>query len=176
MKNNLILLAVIFGMFFTQSCSGDKPSVEKQITRLWSYDTSNGSPEIDSTSYLKISIDTRGKDTIRNFESVLAGRRDVGTWKIEGNDELVLSSPLQNMETEVDSITQSFDENGNTKVHYYKENDEVATLENGKFSSKKIVQTYLINHISGSKLDLVYEGNSDVLLPFTYQSIIGFKP
>lgn len=167
------LVALLF-IFLTYSCSKKNTSVEQKLVRTWSYNSAKGTSQIDSNSYIKFDLKIEGKDTLRDFLWEINGRRDIGAWEIKDSNELFLSFPLQRIETEIDSISQSFDENGETTVYYFKDNDNVATLKNGEFSTKQIVQKYLVNDVTTSELNLVYEGTEAnptlLVIPFTYKS------
>jgi concentrative nucleoside transporter, CNT family len=163
---------LLISLFF--SCSKSSVSVEKQLIRTWDYNTEIGTNDIDSASFIKFGLKIEGNDTIRDFQWKINGRKDVGNWKIVDSNELILSFPLQRIETEIDSISQSFDEKGETTIFYYKDNDNVATFKNGKFNTKEIIQRYLINDLTPTSLNLVYEGTENnptlIVIPFKYES------
>jgi len=166
--------ALIYSFFLLFSCTKQEPSIEQRLVRTWNFDTVNSSENIDSGAYIKFEIDLTDDQKKHSFKWEINGRKDIGTWEIIDSNELLLSFPLQRIETDIDSITQSYDEEGNTTVYYFKENDNVATLKDGKFKTKEIQQRYLINEISNEKLTLVYEGAgqdpSILILPFVYKS------
>jgi len=166
--------ALIYSFFLLFSCTKQESSIEQRLVRTWNFDTVNSSENIDSGAYIKFEIDLTDDQKKHSFKWEINGRKDIGTWEILDSNELLLSFPLQRIETDIDSITQSYDEEGNTTVYYFKENDNVATLKDGKFKTKEIQQRYLINEISNEKLTLVYEGAgqdpSILILPFVYKS------
>jgi len=166
--------ALIYSFFLLFSCTKQEPSIEQRLVRTWNFDTVNSSENIDSGAYIKFEIDLTDDQKKHSFKWEINGRKDIGTWEILDSNELLLSFPLQRIETDIDSITQSYDEEGNTTVYYFKENDNVATLKDGKFKTKEIQQRYLINEISNEKLTLVFEGAgqdpSILILPFVYKS------
>ncbi len=167
-------ISVLLLISLLLSCSNNEVSVEKQLVRTWDYNTEIGTNQIDSASFIKFDLKVQGNDTIRDFQWKINGRKDVGSWKIIDSNELILSFPLQRIETDIDSISQSYDENGETTVFYFKDNDNVATLKNGKFSTKEIRQRYLINDLTSTTLNLVYEGTEEnptlLAIPFKYES------
>lgn len=166
--------ALIYSFFLLFSCTKQESSIEQRLVRTWNFDTVNSSENIDSGAYIKFEIDLTDDQKKHSFKWEINGRKDIGTWEILDSNELLLSFPLQRIETDIDSITQSYDEEGNTTVYYFKENDNVATLKDGKFKTKEIQQRYLINEISNEKLTLVFEGAgqdpSILILPFVYKS------
>jgi len=166
--------ALIYSFFLLFSCTKQESTIEQRIVRTWNYDVENSLEPIDSGSYIKFEIDLTDDQKKHSFKWEINGRQDIGTWEIVDSNELLLSFPLQRIETDIDSIAQSYDEKGNTTVYYFKEKDNVATLKAGKFQTKEIQQRYLINEISNEKLTLVYEGTNEqpnlVILPFVYKS------
>ena len=166
--------ALFYSFFLLFSCTKQESSIEQRLVRTWNFDTVNSSENIDSGAYIKFEIDLTDDQKKHSFKWEINGREDIGTWEILDSNELLLSFPLQRIETDIDSITQSYDEEGNTTVYYFKENDNVATLKDGKFKTKEIQQRYLINEISNEKLTLVFEGAgqdpSILILPFVYKS------
>jgi CNT family concentrative nucleoside transporter len=166
--------ALIYSFFLLFSCTKQESSIEQRLVRTWNFDTANSSENIDSGSYIKFEIDLTDDQKKHSFKWEINGRKDIGTWEIVDSNELLLSFPLQRIETDIDSIAQSYDEEGNTTVYYFKENDNVATLKDGKFKTKEIQQRYLINEISNEKLTLVFEGTGQdptiLILPFVYKS------
>lgn len=166
--------ALFYSFFLLFSCTKQESSIEQRLVRTWNFDTVNSSENIDSGAYIKFEIDLTDDQKKHSFKWEINGRKDIGTWEILDSNELLLSFPLQRIETDIDSITQSYDEEGNTTVYYFKENDNVATLKDGKFKTKEIQQRYLINEISNEKLTLVFEGAgqdpSILILPFVYKS------
>ncbi len=174
MRNKLLYVVVLVALFLSQSCTKkEAPSLESHISRVWNYDTELGSANIDSATCLTLSK----KDKEQTFVWEMNGRKDVGTWAIVDSNELVLMSPLQNTESAVDSIAQSFDENGNATIHYFKDNETVATFNKGKFYPKQFIQKFNINSLSRNQLHLVYENESNpnaglTVFPFVYKSKI----
>ncbi|MDB4088538.1 Na+ dependent nucleoside transporter [Flavobacteriales bacterium] len=172
MRNKLLYVVLLFTLFLSQSCSKPQASsIENQISRVWNYDTEIGSTSIDSATFLNLS---KSNDE-QTFVWSMNVRKDVGTWTIVDSNELVLMSPLQNTESAVDSIAQTFDDNGNTTVHYFKENETVATFNEGKFYPKQFIQKFNINKLSNTQLHLVYEDESNekaglTVFPFKYKS------
>ncbi|MEN8787705.1 MAG: nucleoside transporter C-terminal domain-containing protein [Flavobacteriales bacterium] len=176
MRKLIRYTALLFSVFLVFSCTKQETSIEQRLVRTWAYDIANGTEQIDSGSYIKFDIDLTDDKNKHSFKWEINGRKDIGTWEIVDSNELLLNFPLQRIETDIDSISQSYDEEGKTTVYYFKENDNVATLKDGKFKTKEIQQRYLINEISGNKLTLVYEGTGQdptiLILPFVYQSKI----
>lgn len=170
MRNKLIYLVLLFALFLSQSCTNNKISVEDQISRVWNYDSQIGSNSIDSSTSLVLSK----KQEEQTFVWKMNGRTDVGTWSIVDESELVLMSPLQNTETGVDSIFQTYDEKGKATIHYLKDNETVATFNDGKFYPKQFIQKFDINKLTNDTLHLVF-GNSGqgaglTVFPFVYKS------
>lgn len=174
MRKMIRYTALLFSVFLLFSCGKKQSSIEQKLLRTWTYDITNGTEQIDSGSYIKFDIDLTDDQKKHNFQWEINGRKDIGTWEIVDSNELLLKFPLQRIETDIDSISQSYDEEGNTTVYYFKENDNVATLKNGKFITKEIVQRYLIHDITSSQLHLVYEGTAEnptlLVIPFVYES------
>ncbi len=174
MRKLIRYTAFLFSFFLVFSCTKQETSIEQRLVRTWNYDVANGAEQIDSGSYIKFDIDLTDDKKKHSFKWEINGRKDIGTWEIVDSNELLLNFPLQRIETDIDSISQSYDEEGNTTVYYFKENDNVATLKDGKFKTKEIQQRYLINEISSNKLTLVYEGSGQdptiLILPFVYES------
>ncbi|MEN8928366.1 MAG: nucleoside transporter C-terminal domain-containing protein [Flavobacteriales bacterium] len=171
MRNKLPYLVVLFILFLSQSCTQKQaPSVEDQLIRVWNFDKEVGNTSIDSTTTLVLSK----KEEERTFVWSMNGRKDVGTWLVEDSNELVLMSPLQNTETGVDSIFQTFDNQGNATVHYLKDNETVATFNNGKFYPKQFTQKFNINTLNERQLHLVFDAGSGAagltVFPFIYKS------
>lgn len=172
MRNKLLYVVLIFTLFLAQSCSeGETPSIESQIARVWDYDSETGNSSIDSATFLILSK----KENEQTFVWSMNGRKDVGTWSIIDSNELVLMSPLQNTESEVDSIAQSFDDNGKATVHYFKDNETVATFNEGRFYPKQFTQKFNINKLSSDTLHLVFDNESGsniglTVFPFVYKS------
>ena len=172
MRNKLLYVVLLFALFLSQSCTTKQaPSIEKQLTRVWNFDTQLGSSAIDSATSLVLS--KNGEE--QTFVWTMNGRKDVGTWTVIDSNELILMSPLQNTESSVDSISQSFDENGKATVHYFKDNETVATFNEGKFYPKQFIQKFNINKLSNTELHLVFEtetnsGTKLTVFPFIYTS------
>lgn len=168
MRNNLLYLFLLCVLFLGQSCTQKSEiSVERKLARLWQYDSKNGDETIDSTSYILFKIDNENGTKINRFESNMNGRKDVGTWSIIDSTELVLSHPLQNTSTDVDSISQTFDENGNATVNYYKDEDLVGTLNNGVLYPKQIIKKLSIHEITDDHLYLVFQNPEGSIKPIT---------
>jgi CNT family concentrative nucleoside transporter len=174
MRNKLLYVVLLFALFISQSCSKQQdPSIETQIARVCNYASEIVIENIDSATSLILSK----KENERTFVWSMNGRKDVGTWSIVDSNELVLMSPLQNTESGVDSIAQTFDENGKATVHYFKDNETVATFNEGKFHPKQFTQKFNINKLSNNQLHLVYDNESGssaglTVFPFVYKSNI----
>ncbi|MGB1039632.1 MAG: Na+ dependent nucleoside transporter N-terminal domain-containing protein, partial [Flavobacteriales bacterium] len=172
MKKSLIYLVVILGVFLSQSCSQNKTPIENQLARVWQVDIANTSSVKDSNSFLKLSIE----NDVQKFVSQFNGRKDLGTWRIEDSNVLILSSPLQNMESTVDSVTQVFDENGEITVQYFKDNDKIASFSDGKFQPKQFEQKFDIFSVKNDTMILVFETGFQQkpieVLTYVYQSKI----
>jgi len=174
MRNKLLYVVLLFSLFLSQSCSQEQSlSIESQIARVWNYDSEIGSANIDSATFL---ILTKNENE-QTFVWSMNGRKDVGTWSIVDSNELVLKSPLQNTESGVDSIAQSFDNNGKATVHYFKDNETIATFNEGKFYPKQFTQKFNINKLSSDELHLVFDNESGsnpglTVFPFVYKSTV----
>ena len=167
MSNKLIYIGILIALIFTQSCTTKEPEMDQLLTRNWQYDAQKGTLPIDSNSYLNLSLKVEGGDTLREFISIFNGRRDIGTWSIKDGNDLILSSPRQNIETGVDSITQSFDENGKVTIHYYKNNELIGSLNNGDFTTKQFIQKFTVNDISENEMTLIFENQAGSARPVT---------
>jgi CNT family concentrative nucleoside transporter len=175
MSNKLIYIGILIALIFTQSCTTKETNIEKMLSRNWSFDTELGPSFVDSTTFLNLSFKINGADTLREFTSVFNGRKDIGTWEIEDGNDLILASPLQNMETEIDSITQSFNDEGEVTINYFKDNETVGSFNDGTFSPKRFLQKFTINKISSTQLHLVFENqpgsaSNVTVLPYKYIS------
>ena len=173
-KNFLFIITILSVIIFTSSCSKEEKKLEEKITRHWQYDISKGNQELDSTVYLNIKKPNKNDNNIQNFEWFLDGRKNVGTWKIiDSSKLLILEYPLQNFETEIDSVSQYFDDNGNTTIDYYKENDIVSSFKDNKITPKSFTKTFEIEEITSSHLYLnfIQEGiTKPTIFTFKYES------
>ena len=171
MKRIVLYKSIIFFICLLFSCKEKDDSLENRLVKSWSYDVNTGILNIDSNSFLNFFIEIKNGDTLRHFESMMNGRRDIGTWEISDSTRLTLSSPLQNFETGIDSISQSFDKNGDVKINYLKDNEIVTSFTKGEFTTKQFEQIFDINRITKDSLSLILIDNKTsrpiALVPYT---------
>ena len=125
LKKSTLLLAILALLLGFTSCSKKELTTEQKLGRYWNFSPKNPINAADTAHFLSLKSD-------KTFQIYRGADTNTGTWKVVDDKQLALYSPLQNLETDIDSIVQSFDNNGNATIHYYKNEDMVATYSNNQ--------------------------------------------
>lgn len=172
LKKSTLLLAVLALLLGFTSCSKQELTTEQKLGRYWNFAPQNPNNASDTSHFLNLKIERQDERQIQTFLLYRGSDTNTGKWEVINNNELVLISPLQNLETDIDSIVQSFDKNGNTTVHYYKNEDMVSTFNNNQFYPKKATIKFNIESITSDKLVLTPPNEKSELIVFKYKSKI----
>ena len=100
LKKTILLFSILALLLSVTSCSKKELTTEEKLTRYWNFAPQNETTASDSVHFL--SLKNINNENI--FHIYRGQDTNTGTWQVVDNKELVLFSPLQNMETDVDSI------------------------------------------------------------------------
>jgi CNT family concentrative nucleoside transporter len=165
LKKTILLFSILALLLSVTSCSKKELTTEEKLTRYWNFSPQNESTASDSVHFL--SLKNINNENI--FHIYRGQDTNTGTWQVVDNKELVLFSPLQNMETDVDSIVQSFDKNGEVTFHYYKQESLIGTYSNNKFFPKKATLRFNLKEVTTEKLVVSAPSNDSQLFVFKYK-------
>lgn len=164
MKKFSLLLPLLVLTILFSSCSKKKePTTEEKLIRYWNLSQSFNSPVADTNYFLDL-----GKEN--NFLLYMGQDSVVGKWSIDDNMILSLTTPIKNIDVEIDSMTQSINNDGESTIDFFHQNDKISSLKNGELTTKETSLTFAINEISKTKLTL-----ADVNVP-EKQFIFSYKP
>jgi CNT family concentrative nucleoside transporter len=165
LKKSTLLLAILALLLGFTSCSKKEISLEQKLGRYWNFSPKKPNNAADTAHFLSLKSD-------KTFQIYRGIDTNIGTWKVIDDKQLALYSPLQNLETDIDSIVQTFDKNGEVTLHYYKNEDMVATYNNNQFFPRKAILNFNIKNVTTKKLVLTPLNNDIELFVFKYKPLV----